>query len=144
MVTDAAGNQNVSNEEFSAALTNKDKILNGQFRIVIRYRPNLPENTVLVNNPSQLSKTKKNQVREAIKQSNPNLRPIDVAGRNLDTAISVSNNGTTTITFKDSRKATIQGKDLVDTRAGSTSKSVSASTSASVSASQSASVSAST
>ncbi|EGD35855.1 hypothetical protein HMPREF9383_1630 [Streptococcus sanguinis SK150] len=135
MVTDAAGNQNVSNEEFSAALTNKDRILNGQFRIVIRYRPNLPENTVLVNNPSQLSETEKNQVREAIKQSNPNLRPIDVAGKNLDTAISVSNNGTTTITFRDNRKATIQGKDLVDTRAGSTSKS--ASTSASVSASTS-------
>ena len=76
MVTDAAGNQNVSNEEFSAALTNKDKILNGQFRIVIRYRPNLPENTVLVNNPSQLSETEKNQVREAIKQSNPNCAEI--------------------------------------------------------------------
>ena len=27
--------------------------------IVIRYRPNLPENTVLVNNPSQLSETEK-------------------------------------------------------------------------------------
>ncbi|WP_128837347.1 accessory Sec-dependent serine-rich glycoprotein adhesin, partial [Streptococcus sp. DD11] len=151
-VEDADGNKN-SNRENSL----KTHVpTNGEFKIIIKYRLIEPTTVTIVNNTEQLTEAEKNRVRDAVRQSNPNLRAVDLSTGNYTTGIVVANDGTVTINYKGNTIDTIDGKKLVDTRAGSTSKSlstvasasasVSASTSASTSvvASQSASVSAST
>ncbi|WP_247938310.1 accessory Sec-dependent serine-rich glycoprotein adhesin, partial [Streptococcus gordonii] len=141
VATDAAGNVNVTRKEMDDAA--KVAVVNGQFKLIIRFRIKTPENTVFVNNPNQLTEVEKNLVREAVKKSNPDLRAQDVLNSNYVTGITVSNNGTTTITYRDGRKDIIDGSKFIDTRAGSISKSQSTSNSISVSLSKSESASAS-
>jgi len=141
VATDAAGNVNVTRKEMDDAA--KVAVVNGQFKLIIRFRIKTPENTVFVNNPNQLTEVEKNLVREAVKKSNPDLRAQDVLNSNYVTGITVSNNGTTTITYRDGRKDIIDGSEFIDTRAGSISKSQSTSNSISISLSKSESASAS-
>ena len=56
--TDAAGNVNATQTEMGNAAVAKTSV-NGQFRLIIRYKPNIPENTLIVKNPNQLSETEK-------------------------------------------------------------------------------------
>jgi len=57
VATDAAGNVNVTRKEMDDAA--KVAEVNGQFKLIIRFRIKTPENTVFVNNPNQLTdKTK--------------------------------------------------------------------------------------
>ena len=102
VATDAAGNVNVTRKEMDDAA--KVAEVNGQFKLIIRFRIKTPVNTVFVNNPNQLTEVEKNLVREAVKKSNPDLRAQDVLNSNYVTGITVSNNGTTTITYRDGRK----------------------------------------
>ena len=132
VATDAGGNVNATQTEMGNAAVAKTSV-NGQFKPIIRFRIKTPENTVFVNNPNQLTEVEKNLVREAVKKSNPDLRAQDVLNSNYVTGITVSNNGTTTITYRDGRKDIIDGSKFIDTRAGSISKSQSASNSISIS-----------
>ena len=100
-----------------------------------KYDPADPTVTY-VNNLSNLSQTERNAVAAAVRAANPDIPAA--------ATISVSANGTVTITYPDKSKDTISADRVVKDLASSRSALTSASTSASVSASTSASISAST
>ncbi|MST63005.1 hypothetical protein FYJ71_08655, partial [Peptostreptococcus anaerobius] len=67
--------------------------------------PVAPDNKVPVADPNSLTPEEKKSVEEAIKKKNPTLPE--------KTEISVSNDGTVTVTYPDKTTDTIQGKDVV-------------------------------